>query len=110
MKSSKSSVVIDGRSFSGRSIEINGNKVVVDGVTQEGELVGDISITVNGDVDSLQTGSGDVKAGDVKEIRTGSGGVTCGHVSGSIQTGAGNVECGSVSGSILTMLGDIYHR
>lgn len=32
-------VVIDGREFNGRNVQISGNKVIVDGVTQDGEIV-----------------------------------------------------------------------
>ncbi|MGR5367102.1 hypothetical protein [Photobacterium damselae] len=110
MKSGNGTVVIDGRTFSGCNIQINGNKVIVDGVPQGGELVGDITVTVHGDVDSMQLGSGVVKANSANSVVTGSGDVTCGDVSGSINTGSGDVTCGNVSGSVNTVSGDIRHR
>ena len=101
-------VVIDGREFSGRSISICGNKVSVDGVTQDGELVGPISVSVIGDVDSLDNGSGSVLVhGNVGNINTGSGDVQCGDVRGSIRTGSGDVRCVAVGGSVQTGSGDI---
>lgn len=46
-----SSISIDGRDFVGRSITINGDKVVIDGVEQAGSLTGPVSITLHGDAD-----------------------------------------------------------
>jgi hypothetical protein len=85
-------VVIDGKEFKGSNISISGNRVVVDGVTQDGELVGDINITVHGDVELLESGSGNVKAENVGSINTGSGDVECYTVGGSIRTGSGDVS------------------
>ena len=52
------SVDIDGRSFSGRDISINSNgKVIVDGIEQDGQLVGNVTVTVNGDAESIHNGS-----------------------------------------------------
>lgn len=46
-------VVIDGREFSGSNISIQGNQVIVDGIAQDGELVGPISVQVFGNVEQL---------------------------------------------------------
>ena len=107
MKNDNGAVGINGHSFSGRNIQIDSNKVIVDGVTQDGDLVGEITVTVYGDVDSLHTSSGDVKAESVNKISTEAGSVVCGNVSGSVSTQSGAVVCGSVSGSINTMSGNI---
>lgn len=106
----RGSVDIDGRTFTGRNISINGDRVVVDGVEQDGQLVGNISITVNGDVESIASGSGDIKAQSVGKVSTGSGDVECGDVSGSVTTGSGDIKCGRISGSASTMSGDIISR
>jgi len=103
-------VVIDGKEFTGNNIQIRNNKVIVDGKTQDGELVGDVNVTVHGDVELLENGAGDVTAHNVHELSTGSGDVKCGDVSGSIKTGSGDVVCGKVSGSIRTGSGDVSHR
>tara|TARA_X000000950_G_C13724332_1_gene581557 strand:- start:48 stop:389 length:342 start_codon:yes stop_codon:yes gene_type:complete len=103
-------VVIDGREFNGRNVQISGNKVIVDGVTQDGELVGNINVTVHGDVESLSNGSGKVTARNVGNIKTGSGGVECGNVSGNITTGSGDVDCEDVGGNIRTGSGDVVRR
>lgn len=103
-------IVIDGREFQGNNVTISNGKVTVDGVVQDGELVGDINVTVHGDVQSLENHTGNVTAQNVGEISTGSGDVKCGNVGGSIRTGSGDVECGAVSGNIRTGSGDVCHR
>lgn len=100
-------VVIDGRSFTGRNITINGDKVIVDGVTQEGTLVGNITVTVNGDVDQLSTTSGKVYATTVTSVKTVSGDVRCQDVHGNVQTVSGDVDCTKILGSVKTTSGDI---
>lgn len=105
------SVTIDGRTFSGRSIQINGDKVVVDGVVQSGSLVGDISVTVNGDCQSVENSTGDVRViGVTGSIRTSTGDVYCDDVGGDVTTSTGDVQCGNVAGSVRTSTGDISKR
>lgn len=107
----KASVTIDGKTFTGNSINIVGNKVVVDGVEQGGELVGPVSVTVNGSVDSIETGSGSVSvSGTAGRVKTMSGDVHCGDVQGDVGTMSGDVTCGKIGGSVKTMSGDIRHR
>lgn len=103
-----SSVTIDGRTFTGKSISINGDKVVIDGVEQEGSLVGPVSVTVNGSAESVETVSGKVEVtGAVGRVKTMSGDVRCGDVKGDVGTMSGDVTCGAIAGSAKTMSGDI---
>lgn len=111
IKSSGSRVTIDGRDFVGRSITINGDKVVVDGVEQSGSLVGPISIEVHGNCEQLDTTSGSVTvSGSCGRVKTMSGDVRCGDVTGDIGTMSGDVTCGKVGGNVKTMSGDINGR
>lgn len=55
-----SSITIDGRTFKGDCVTINGDQVYVDGVLQDGKLVGPISISITGDVDRLDCATGTV--------------------------------------------------
>ena len=111
-KNSKATVTIDGKSFSGNNIQIKGNKVIVDGQSQDGELIGNISVEINGNVDSLTTGSGDVVVhGDANSIKTGSGDVNIDrNVAGNVSTGSGDVDCGTINGNISTGSGNIIHE
>lgn len=105
---SNGSVNIDGRTFSGRSITISGNKVMVDGVEQDGELVGNINVAIVGGVQSFELGAGQVEIqGAVGSVNTMSGSVTCGNVSGDVGTMSGSVSCGHVAGKVSTMSGSI---
>ncbi|WP_298187764.1 hypothetical protein [uncultured Pseudomonas sp.] len=111
IKTSGSSITIDGKTFTGRSVSIVGNKVVVDGVEQPGELVGPVSVTVNGNAESVESGSGLIEvAGSAGRVKTMSGDVWCGDVTGDVGTMSGDVTCGAIRGSVKTMSGDIRHR
>lgn len=102
------SVIIDGKTFTGRSISINGNKVVIDGVQQEGELVGDISVTVNGDVESIEMSSGSVSCGVAGSVKTVSGDIECsGSIGGSATTVSGDISASLIHGNASTVSGKI---
>jgi adhesin HecA-like repeat protein len=101
---------IDGKDFVGSNVMIRNGKVTVDGVVQDGELVGDVNVTVHGDVERLENASGKVVANSAGSIHTQSGDVECGDVTGSIQTMSGDVDCGTIGGSVSTMSGDVKHR
>lgn len=103
-------IVIDGLEFKGSNVSIVNGKVTVDGITQDGDLTGPISVTIHGDVNSLENHAGNVTAQNVGEISTGSGDIKCGNVGGTIRTGSGDVECGSVGGNIRTGSGDVTHK
>lgn len=104
-------IVIDGREFTGGSISIVNGKVTVDGVVQDGQLVGDVKIDVHGDVVSMNSESGDVTVtGSCGSVQTMSGDVKCGDVSGNVKTMSGDVICGAIGGGVSTMSGDIRHR
>jgi len=106
-----SSITIGGRTFTGRSVSIIGDKVVIDGIQQEGALVGPISVTVNGNADSVETGSGKVEViGYAGRVKTMSGDVHCGDVQGDVGTMSGDITCGAIAGTAKTMSGDIIGR
>jgi hypothetical protein len=107
-----SKVVINGVEYIGDNISINGNKVVIDGQTQQSTLVGPISIVVEGDVGSLTTTSGDVTCGNVGMLNTTSGDVdVTGHISGNINTTSGDIRVGGdIHGNINTISGDVIGR
>lgn len=105
------SITIDGRSFSGRNISISGNRVIVDGVVQDGELVGDVNVVVTGNVEQVENTNGKVEVkGSVGTVRTTNGEISCGDVKGDVTTSNGTVQCGVVHGSVRTSNGNITHR
>lgn len=138
----KTQTIMKRFSINGRSIQISGsgNCVVVDGnrVIINGKKVSDLNeirekeiyiviegevsklnvdccekIEVNGNVESIEAGSGDIHANDVKgNVKTVSGDIECdGSIGGSASTVSGDIECGgSIGGSASTMSGNICHR
>lgn len=104
---SGTTVTINGKTYSGNHIQMNGNKVVVDGERVNDIEEKEITITVDGDVKSISLGSGHIKAKNIGSLRVGSGDVDCEEVNGDITTGSGDVDCQNVTGSIKTGSGDV---
>lgn len=105
MKNGK--VTIDGKTFKGSKVQINNNKVIVDGVVQEGELVGDINVVVHGDVETLENTNGKVEAINIGKVTTTNGNVICDKINGDVKTTNGNIHANAISGSVNTVNGDI---
>lgn len=67
-----------------------------------------IKIEITGNVESIETESGDVTIqGDASNIHTMSGDVRCNAVSGNVNTMSGDVTCDNIKGHCSTMSGDI---
>ena len=109
-RNNSSYVSINGVEYRGGNISISGDKVIIDGVVQDGtQLIGPIEVNVFGNIEKLVTSSGDVKVdGGIGNIMTSSGDVEIsGNVSGNVQTSSGDVRCGSIGGNVNTVSGDI---
>lgn len=122
-----SQIVINGKVYSGRSISINNNKIVIDGnniVNEESKTIniyieGNVDqlnvdacekVMVNGFVNTLSTMSGDVDCGNVNQsVSTQSGDVECENVGGNISTQSGDIKAKNISGSVKTTTGDIKY-
>lgn len=106
--SGSGSVTIDGKTFTGRSVTIVGDQVIVDGVAQAGTLVGPVNVTVNGDAENVTTTSGNIVVnGGCYRVKSTSGDIECRDVAGDVETTSGDVKCGTVSGSVNTISGNI---
>lgn len=105
-------VTINGKTYSGNNIIISNGKVIVDGAEQSEVLEHNIVVNVTGDVQSLETTSGDVNViGGVSNIQTTSGDVQCESVSGDVKTVSGDVNVrGNVAGNVKTVSGDISYK
>lgn len=101
------SVTIDGKTFKGGSVNIINGKVIVDGVTQDGELVGDINVTVSGDVDTISNTNGMVSANNVGSVQTTNGNVICEDIAGDAKTTNGDIRANVIYGKVSTVNGDI---
>lgn len=107
-----STIVINGVSYSGNSIVVSNNKVIIDGKDMTPNEK-QITIMVDGDVNDLNISSCNKLTvnGNVNELSTQSGSVNIsGDVNGSVKTMSGSVNCGKISGSVKTMSGSIIHK
>ena len=108
-----SKIVINGREYLGKHVEVKDGKIIVDNVVQEQSAnTGNISVTVHGNVSHLTTVSGDVTVeGDVLyNITTTSGDVHCRDVRGGVETVSGDVSCSTVYQDIHTVSGSISYN
>jgi hypothetical protein len=124
-----SQIIINNKTYYGNNISVKNNVVYVDGKRVDNENDKVITISINGDVDTLvvdvcetikingsvtnlKTVSGDVVTELVKNsITTTSGDVeVTGYINGSITTTSGDVTCGDISGNVKTVSGDIKKR
>lgn len=88
-----SSVTINGKTFTGRTISVTGDRIVIDGIECGDCLVGPINVVVNGNAESVETTSGKVDiTGSVGRVKTMSGDVHCADVSGDVGTMSGDIK------------------
>lgn len=101
-------VKIGDQTYTGSTVCIVGDKVVVDGVEQQGCLKEPVNVTVNGHVRCVETAAGNVIVhGTVGAVESSSGDVRCGNVQGDVETVSGKVLCRSIAGSVKTVSGNI---
>ena len=122
-----STIIINGNRYNGDNITVRNNKVIIDGkdmtpdskeinITVEGNVEDlDIdycnNIEINGNVNNLRSGSGDVTCNDVQNgVQTGSGDVDCTNINGYVQTGSGDVNAETITGSVKTGSGNIKYK
>ncbi len=101
-------------------VKINGVDVTPDSKTINIKVDGNIEtlqvdycekVTVNGNIGSVKTASGDIECQDVAEnVTTVSGDITCGNVGGNVTSTSGDVDAKEIKGSVKTISGDISKR
>jgi hypothetical protein len=124
---SSSRVVINGKSYTGRRVNVIDGRVIVDGkdVTPESKTItisveGNIeslsvdactAIKISGNVGDLKSGAGDVACENIMgSVESGSGDITCMNVEGNVRTGAGDVTAHAIKGNVSTGAGDIHYE
>lgn len=108
-----SKININNSSYEGKNISIINNKVYIDGkLVDIKDNIKEINIIVEGDLNTLESGSGNVIVkGNAESVSTGSGNVRVdGLIKGDVKTGSGNVNCSNVNGNVKTGSGDIITR
>ena len=104
-------VNINGHTFSGKNISIENGPVIIDGRIENIALDHHIVVNVNGDVEKIETASGDVNvSGNASSISTTSGNIQCRDVQGSVKSISGDITCGVIHGNVNTVSGDIFRR
>jgi hypothetical protein len=92
-------IVINGREYTGSSVSIQCDTVIIDGEVREKGLSGVVEIrVVEGVIDRLESGAS-VYCGDVRGGVSAGGSVRCSNVTGSVTAG-GSVKCENVEGSV----------
>lgn len=105
-------ITVNGQRFNGaRNVTIQDGRIVVDGVEQSLEGAPTLNLSIQGDVEVLEIGYGQVSvAGAVGQLTSASGDVRVEGAAGSVQTASGDVVCGDVQGDVSTASGDIRAR
>ena len=103
--------VINGVRYEGNSVVISNGKITVNDkdVTPEAKH---ITITIHGAVEKLSVDACQkvTVLGDVNRLETMSGDVECKHVYGNVTTMSGDVRCGDIQGGVETMSGDVITK
>lgn len=111
-----STIMINGKSYTGKNVSIINGKVTIDGVKQDGDaLMGIVKVEITGDPASIDTDAPVVVNGNVRGNVIADGPVTCGNVNGDVDadgpctchdvkgnvTADGPVTCGPVGGNVV---------
>lgn len=104
--SNNHTIIVNGKTYSGSNVEINGGNLIIDNNIKDKEIYGAITITVNGDVQTIETITGDVKANNVYHIEAQNGSVHC---QGAFDVTAinGDVYADNIYGNASTTNGNI---
>jgi hypothetical protein len=112
--SSSSRTVINGRSYSGRNVNIINGRVIVDGKeVKDGDLSKEpvINVTIEGDAQHVENEAGNiiVQGGITGDAKTSQGNIECGgDIGGLAKSSQGDVTCrGDIHGGAKTSMGDI---
>jgi hypothetical protein len=107
-------ITINGKMYQGNSLTIknNGNTIIIDGDNISIGEDRNITVSVVGDLKSLDIGAGEVTiTGNAGSVKAGSGDIEVhGNVTGDVTTGSGDVKCHNVSGNVKTGSGDVYRN
>lgn len=104
-------ITVNGKTYEGNSVTVSNGTVIIDGKVQHDESSPQITISVDGDIKSLDVDTGKVSVnGNVGGIAVDCGDIECKDVVGHIKVDTGNVSCGNVGGSVSTNIGNIVTK
>lgn len=90
-------ITLNGKTYSGSNIQIDGNKVVIDGANVD-DTIG-ASITISGDIAKVVSKQSMMVDGDITGDIKASGSVNCHDINGSVTAG-GSVNCMDIEGNV----------
>lgn len=102
-------IVVNGKSFSGRNVTVINGNVIVDGKKMEIPDSKEVKIEIHGDVGILDVDIGEVQVtGSVGNVTTDQGAVTVsGDVKGYVRVDQGNVECHDIFSDVQIDMGNV---
>ena len=92
-------ISINGVTYKGDNLVINGSKVIIDGVVQESNATGVLEVRILEGVVNNLTSTASVTCGDVTGNVDAGSSVQCRNVGGDVDAGS-SVMCGDVGGSV----------
>ena len=102
---------INNQNYTGDNIIIDNNKIVIDNVvTQINDKI--INISIVGNVDSLRVASCETLTvnGDIKTLDSTSGNIKCNNITGNVECISGNITTKSIGGNVKTISGNIIKK
>lgn len=102
-------VVINDKSYVGRSIVCNNGRVVVDNKDQGVDLRKEVvSVVINGTVDEIFLSGADLEVnGSVGVAHVEGGDVKCHNIMGNLNVVNGDVNCNTINGGVNVINGDV---
>jgi len=106
-----SRITINGATYQGNDITIDNGKIFIDGVEAETEAK-EINISIQGSIYNLRVDTCNTITvdGNVGSIGTMSGDVKCNNVFSYVNTMSGDVSAEVIHGKVTTMSGDINQK
>lgn len=106
-------ITINGKIYSGNSISVNNDIVIIDGKRVDDDDKKVINIKVEGNIETLDVDYCDEIniTGDCKTVTSKNGNIQVkGNVSGDVTSKNGNIVCRDVTGDVETKNGNIVHQ
>jgi hypothetical protein len=108
LSSCEGNVTINGKTYTGNHITVDGDNVIVDGKVQDEIPAKNIIVNVTGDVGCIEGNPKVVTCGNVSgDVTITSGRLTCKDVTGDVTASSGSVRCDTVKGGVRTSSGSV---
>jgi len=92
-------VNINGKIYQGNNIEINGNKIIIDGVERREDVSGVVEVRIMSGEPVNVSSDASITCNNVKGNLSAGGSVNCDDVGGNVSAG-GSVNCDNIGGNV----------